>query len=93
MHRLGVGILPDLERLHAVEERAGRIGAVRILIAQRSGGSGSIPFLAAGHAGMTTDANIEIDDESELGHLRLPALLTFSFPLAGGRLGWGLKFR
>ena len=68
VHRLRVRKLADLERLHAVEERAGRILAVGTLVRQRPGLSRGVPFLAARHAGMAADADVEVDHQRELRH-------------------------
>ena len=68
MQRLAVRVLTDLEGLHAVEEGAGRIQPVGILVAQRPGRTGGVPFLATGHAGVAADADVQIDDQGELGH-------------------------
>jgi hypothetical protein len=63
VHRLSVRILSNLEGLHTVEKRAGRIGSIRILIAQRACRAGGVPFLATGHAGMAAYTDIEINHQ------------------------------
>jgi hypothetical protein len=87
VHGLGVGKLADLERLHAIEEGAGRILVVRIEIGERPRGAGRVPLLAARHAGMTADADIEIDHEGELGHDRRPPLRPAKNACHRGRFG------
>ena len=66
VNRLGVRELADLEGLHAVEEGAARIGAGGPLVAHRPGRAGGVPLLAAGHAGVAADADVQVDDEREL---------------------------
>ncbi|MNG03723.1 hypothetical protein D3C84_868140 [compost metagenome] len=68
MHRLGVGELADLEGLHPIEEGAVGIGIVGVEIDQRTGRARGVPLLAAGHAGMAADADVEVDDQGELRH-------------------------
>jgi hypothetical protein len=58
MQRLTVGEVADFKGLYAIKERSGRIGAIGIFIAQRAGGTGGVPLLATGHAGMTTHTDI-----------------------------------
>lgn len=71
MHGLRVWKLPDLESLNAIEESPGRIVVVWPLVHERSRLSRRVPFLAACHAGVTADANIEVNDQRELCHVEL----------------------
>src|SRR5262249_21179333 len=48
--------------LHAVEEGAGRIGVVRALIRETACLAGRVPLLAARHAGVAADADVQVDD-------------------------------
>ena len=68
MHGLRVRVFADLEGLHAVEERAGGILAVRLEVGERTRRARRVPFLARRHAGVAADADVEVDDEGELGH-------------------------
>ena len=52
--------------MHPVEPDTERIGATRIGIGQRPELAAVIPFLARHRAGMTTDADVEIDQQTEL---------------------------
>ncbi len=61
----------DLERVDAVEPRAGDVGAVRVLVGQCRAVAAGVPFLAAHHAGMAADADVEVDDQPELLRRRL----------------------
>ena len=60
-------VVQRIERVavHAIEPDAHRLGAVGVLVGQRSGDAAGIPFLAGHRAGMAADADIEIDDETE----------------------------
>ena len=66
MHRLGVRKFADFKSLDAVEECAGRVLAVGILVAERPRLAGIVPFLAARHAGMAADAHVQVDDQRKL---------------------------
>ena len=78
MHQLGVtfGGL-DLIGMHAVEEGAGGIGAIGILIAERRAIVFGVPALAGDHTGMAAHAGVQVNDQThlavggvgELGHL------------------------
>src|SRR6056297_2667841 len=54
-----------LVAVHAVEEGAGGIGTVRVLIAERCAVILGVPALARDHAGMTADTGVEVNDEAE----------------------------
>src|SRR5690606_27453817 len=69
MHGFGERKAADFESLNAVEEGTARPGAVRILIRQAAGIAGRVPRFAAGHAGVTADTDIQVDNESQLRHL------------------------
>ena len=68
MHGFRIGKLADLECLYAVEECSRGVLVVRAVIGQVTGEARSIPLLAARHARVAANANVEIDDERELGH-------------------------
>ena len=53
----------DLVGVYAVEPGAVRIAAMRILVGERGGVSGGVPFLAADRAGMAAHAGVEIDHQ------------------------------
>jgi len=63
MYRLRVRKLADLEGLHAVEEGAGRVAVVGIVVGHETRFARCVPFLATGHAGMAADADVEVDDQ------------------------------
>ena len=44
----------------------GNIGAVGMLVGQRRAIAAGVPFLAADHAGVAADADVEVDDQAEL---------------------------
>ncbi len=76
------GSLAGLETVHAVEPHAGRVGTVGIKIGERRGDAAGIPFLAVDRAGVTADADVEVDDEAkpfrpllcrQAGHVPPPA--------------------
>ena len=93
VHRLAVRERAHLISLHTIEERTGGVLAVGTLIHQRAGGAGGVPLLATGHTGTAAHAYVQVDHQCELGHLLILMSLFHSFPLAGGRLGWGLNPR
>jgi hypothetical protein len=73
--------LADLVGVHAVEPDAVGLGPVRREIGQRRGDTAAVPLLAVHGAGMTADADVEIDDEAQsllrgrgrqAGHLASP---------------------
>ena len=47
------------------------VGVIGVLVGQGSRPAGGIPLLAGGHAGMAADADIQIDDQGQLGHGRI----------------------
>ncbi len=55
-----------LEGVHAVQPGTGNVGAIGVLIRQRSAVAAGVPLLAVDHAGMAPDADVEVDDEAEL---------------------------
>ena len=55
-----------LEGMHAVEPSAGNIRAIGVLVGKGGAVAAGVPFLAVDHAGMATDAGVEVDDEAEL---------------------------
>jgi hypothetical protein len=65
---LGVRIRADLERLHAIEVGADGIGAVGLEVGERPRGAAVVPLLAARDARMAAHADVQVDDEGELGH-------------------------
>ncbi len=69
MHRLGIGKGAHLKGLYPIEEGAGGIGIIGVLIAHGTRRAGGIPLLAAGDTGVTADTDIEIDHQGQLCHL------------------------
>ena len=63
MHGLSIRKLADFESLHAVEKGSGRVAVIGIVIRHEAGFTRSVPFLATGHAGMATHANVEINHQ------------------------------
>ena len=61
MYGLSAGINTGFISLYTVEEGPRWIGIIGVLIDQRTGSTGGIPLLAGSHAGMTANADIEID--------------------------------
>src|SRR3546814_6846451 len=55
-----------LEAVDAVEPHPLRLRAVGIEVGERRGMAAVVPLLAADRAGMTADADVEVDDEAEL---------------------------
>jgi hypothetical protein len=55
-----------LEGMDAVEPDAGRVRAVGIVVGERRGVAAGIPLLAVHGAGMTTHADVEVDDQPQL---------------------------
>ena len=53
-----------LERVDAVQEGARRIGAIGILVRQRSAIPAGVPFLARNNTGVAPDTGVEIDHEA-----------------------------
>src|SRR5436189_23797 len=82
---LYIRVLADLESLHAIEECSGRILAVRVVIGKRSHFPRSVPFLATRNAGMAADADVEVDDQCELGHFQSPFPATNASQLGRSR--------
>ena len=72
MYRLGTGVRANFEGLHTVEESSVRIGTERVKITQGTRRARGIPLLAVCHTGVAADTDIQIDDESQLGHWRTP---------------------
>ena len=66
MHGAAVGAVAGLEGVDAVEPHAQGIGAVGLAIGERRHVPAGVPLLAVDRAGVTADADVEIDDESEL---------------------------
>ena len=62
----GLRGLASLEAVDPVEPDAQGIRAIGIEIGERRHMAAAVPFLAVDGAGMTTDADVEIDDEAEL---------------------------
>src|SRR5690606_28220843 len=60
------GLGHHLEGVNPVEPHARRLGAIGIGIGQRRRMAGGVPFLAVHRAGVTADADIEVDDQAEL---------------------------
>ncbi len=56
LHRIAV---------HAIEPHAIRLGAVRIVVGQRTEIAAVVPLLAGDRAGVTAHADVEVDDEAE----------------------------
>ena len=82
MNGYGIGELTGFVSLYPVEENPGRIGVIRVAVGKRSGPPRCIPFLAAGDAGMATDADVQIDHEGQLlgdgvGHFTSPLLAKY----------------
>ena len=79
MHDAGLAGLADdlatlrhhLECVDAVQPGAGDVGAVGVLVGQRRSIAAGVPFLAAHHAGMTADTDVEVDDQAEFFGRRL----------------------
>ena len=76
MHGAALRSLANLERVHAVEPDAPGAGVLAILafgagigvpIGHRGGMAAGIPFFAIHRAGVTADADIQVDDQTELG--------------------------
>ena len=65
MHRAAVGAVAGFEAVDAVEPDAERVRAIGIEIGQRRRMAAAVPFLAIDGAGLTADADVEIDDEAE----------------------------
>ncbi len=55
-----------LEGMDAVEPDAVGLGAIGLEIGERPGAAAGVPLLAIDRAGVTADADVEIDDEPEL---------------------------
>ena len=66
MHRAALAAFAGLEAVDAVEPDAQGIRSIRIEIGQRRHMPAAVPFLAIDCAGMTSHADVEIDDEAEL---------------------------
>ena len=52
--------------VYAVEEGAGRVATIGVLIAQRCAVILGIPAFAGDHAGMAADAGVEVNHEAKL---------------------------
>ena len=64
MHRARV-IAAHFVAVDAVEPDSVRIGIIGFEIGERRGDAAGVPFLAVHRAGMTADADIEIDHQTE----------------------------
>ena len=75
--KAGAGEVDDLRkpldwlhliRVDAVQERAGRVRSVRVLIRQATDIAAAliIPALAGGDASLTADTSVEVNDEAQL---------------------------
>ena len=60
------GPLRYLIGMDPVQPRSHRGGAIGVLVGKRRTITSGIPFLAIDHAGLTADADIEVDDEAKL---------------------------
>src|SRR5206468_7184053 len=76
-------IFADLERLHAIQERPGRVGVVGIEVGKRPRRARGVPLLAARHTGVTAHTDVEVDDEGKLRHG--PFLLPAKYASHAGR--------
>src|SRR5262249_31149401 len=65
VHGPARGAFAGLVGMDAVQPRAVRVFAVRILIGQGSGIAGRVPLLAARRTGMAADAGVEVDHQPE----------------------------
>ncbi len=68
VHGLRLRKLTDLVGLHPVEKHPQRILAVGFVVAQMPGRTGGVPLFAGSDAGVAAHADIEVDDQGELGH-------------------------
>ena len=66
VHGLGVGVAAGFPGLHAVEEGAGGVGSVGVLVGQRAGAARGVPLLARSDAGVAADADVQVDDQGQL---------------------------
>src|SRR5262249_22553910 len=89
MHGAAVGAVAGFVGVDAIEPYAQGIGAVGLAIGEGCHVAAGVPFLAIDRTGVTSDADIEIDDEAKLpfardregGHaVPLPADLLPQFP-------------
>jgi hypothetical protein len=77
---LGIGEGTRLVGLNAIEKCSSGISSVWILIGKRAGSTGGIPLLTGSDAGVTSNAHVQINYQSELFtifsrliHFELPA--------------------
>ena len=70
MHRAAGGTFAGFEGMNAVEPDAARFFAEGVEVGERRHMATGIPFLAIDGAGMTADADVEIDDEAEAARCR-----------------------
>jgi hypothetical protein len=68
MHCFGIGELTDFKCLYTIKKRTGGVFAIGSIIGHEPSHAGSIPFLATGNAGVTANADIQINDQGQLGH-------------------------
>ncbi len=76
MNRLALWTIPGFISVDTIEPGAMRVGAIRFKVTQGCAVTACVPLFAAGHAGLASDAGIEIDDEAEL-LADLPDVLRF----------------
>jgi len=65
MHGFRTRAFADLIGMDTVQPGARGISAVGVMIRERGAVAAGVPFLAAGRTSLTTDADIEVDDQTE----------------------------